>query len=76
MKSAYDIFISYRRKDAQGSDKGVHIARTIKQYLEIKGYKDGVLVCEDQRTTTGAPKTIRLTLDNEVIANGRDVGRL
>ena len=41
--------------------------------LEIKGYKDGVLVCEDQRTTTGAPKTIRLTLDNEVIANGRDV---
>lgn len=32
-----------------------------------------MLVCEDQRTTTGAPKTIRLTLDNEVIANGRDV---
>ena len=42
MKSAYDIFISYRRKDAQGSDKGVHIARTIKQYLEIKGYKGRV----------------------------------
>ena len=42
MDSNFDIFISYRRKDSAGSDKGVHLARTIKQYLEIKGYRDRV----------------------------------
>ena len=38
----YDIFVSYRRQDNRGSNQGVHIARTIKQYLEISGYKGRV----------------------------------
>ncbi len=39
---AYDIFISYRRKDCAGLTSGTDIARTIKQQLEIEGYKNRV----------------------------------
>ena len=39
---AYDIFISYRRKDCAGLTSGTNIARTIKQQLEIEGYKNRV----------------------------------
>ena len=39
---AYDIFISYRRKDCDGLTSGTNIARTIKQQLEIEGYKNRV----------------------------------
>ena len=39
---AYDIFISYRRKDCAGLTSGTDIARTIKQQLEIEGYKHRV----------------------------------
>ncbi|MBO5875270.1 MAG: TIR domain-containing protein [Alistipes sp.] len=39
---AYDIFISYRRKDSAGLTSGTNIARTIKQQLEIEGYKNRV----------------------------------
>ena len=39
---AYDIFISYRRKDCNGLTSGTNIARTIKQQLEIEGYKNRV----------------------------------
>lgn len=38
----YDIFISYRRKDCTGLTSGTNIARTIKQQLEIEGYKNRV----------------------------------
>lgn len=34
----YDIFISYRRKDATGNIAGRDIARGFKHYLEAKGY--------------------------------------
>ncbi len=39
---AYDIFISYRRKDSAGLTSGTNIARTIKQQLGIEGYKNRV----------------------------------
>ncbi len=39
---AYDIFISYRRTDGSGLTSGTDIARTIKQQLEIEGYKNRV----------------------------------
>ena len=39
---AYDIFISYRRTDNSGLTSGTNIARTIKQQLEIQGYKNRV----------------------------------
>ncbi len=39
---AYDIFISYRREDSQGLISGTNIARSIKQQLEIEGYKGRV----------------------------------
>ena len=39
---AYDIFISYRRVDKENRTSGTNIARTIKQQLEIEGYKDRV----------------------------------
>lgn len=39
---AYDIFVSYRRKDCAGLTSGTNIARTIKQQLEIEGYKHRV----------------------------------
>lgn len=41
--------------------------------LAVIGYRDGEKVCEDSRTTTGRPKRLRLTLDNDFCANGRDV---
>lgn len=36
------IFVSYRRTDLNGKNSGTHIARTIKQHLEISGYEDQV----------------------------------
>ncbi|MBE6750760.1 MAG: glycoside hydrolase family 2 protein [Ruminococcaceae bacterium] len=41
--------------------------------LSVKGYIDGKEVCEHKRITTGKPVSIRLTLDNEFEANGRDL---
>lgn len=35
MKKKYDVFISYRRKNADGNDEGTHIARTIKLSLDL-----------------------------------------
>ena len=35
MKKNYDVFISYRRKNADGNDEGTHIARTIKLSLDL-----------------------------------------
>lgn len=37
-----NIFVSYRRTDLNGNTSGTDIARTIKQHLEISGYKDQV----------------------------------
>lgn len=37
-----NIFISYRRRDLSGNISGTDIARTIKQHLEISGYKNRV----------------------------------
>lgn len=39
MASGYDIFISYRRFDAEGRTGGRDIARTLKLELEKRGYK-------------------------------------
>ena len=36
------IFVSYRRTDLDGKTSGTDIARTIKQHLEISGYKNRV----------------------------------
>ena len=36
------IFVSYRRTDLNGKTSGTDIARTIKQHLEISGYKNRV----------------------------------
>lgn len=36
------IFVSYRRTDLDGKNSGTDIARTIKQHLEISGYKNQV----------------------------------
>lgn len=36
------IFVSYRRTDRNGKNSGTDIARTIKQHLEISGYKNQV----------------------------------
>lgn len=41
--------------------------------LEVKGYRNGVLVASHRRVTTGRPETLRLTLDNTCTANGSDV---
>ena len=41
--------------------------------LEVKGYRDGILVASHIRTTTGKPETLQLTLDNTCCANGADV---
>ena len=41
--------------------------------IEVKGYKDGKLVAEDKRSTTGKAVALKLTLDNEFKANGRDI---
>ncbi len=40
--ASYDIFISYRRKDSRGHTSGTDIARSIKQQLEIDGYRNRV----------------------------------
>lgn len=39
----------------------------------VKGYKNGVVVCSDSRTTSDKAVKLNLVLDNEVSANGRDV---
>ncbi len=41
--------------------------------LCVKGYRSGVCVCEDSRETTGRPVALKLTLDNDFEANGRDM---
>ena len=41
--------------------------------LTVQGYRDGKLVCEDTRVTTGRPAKLRLTLDNDFRANGTDL---
>ncbi len=41
--------------------------------LSVKGYRDGKLVCEQTKETTGRPASLRLTVDNEFEANGRDI---
>ncbi len=40
--SSYDIFISYRRTDSKGETSGTNIARSIKQQLEMEGYRGRV----------------------------------
>lgn len=37
-----NIFVSYRRKDRDGNTSGTDVARTIKQHLEIVGYRGRV----------------------------------
>jgi beta-galactosidase len=41
--------------------------------LEVKGYINGKLVASDKRVTTCKPVALKLTLDNEFEANGRDI---
>ena len=41
--------------------------------LEVKAYREGKLVAEHSRTTTKAPASLRLTLNNEFKANGKDL---
>ena len=41
--------------------------------LEVKGYINGKLVATDKRVTTGKAVALKLTLDNEFEANGRDI---
>lgn len=41
--------------------------------LKVLGYLNGEKVCEHQRTTTGKPIGLKLTLDNEFEANGKDI---
>lgn len=41
--------------------------------LSVNGYRNGELVCSDMRETTGKAVALRLTLDNEFEANGRDM---
>ncbi len=41
--------------------------------IEVKGYRNGELVCGDSRTTTKEAKRLRLTLQNEFQSNGRDL---
>ena len=41
--------------------------------LKVNGYIGAETVCTDERVTTGDPVSLRLTLDNQVTANGRDI---
>ncbi len=41
--------------------------------LSVKGYRNGILVCEDTRETTGKAVALTLKLDNEFEANGKDI---
>lgn len=41
--------------------------------LKVKGCINGKVVCEDERKTSGAPKKLKLTLDNKFEANGTDI---
>ncbi len=41
--------------------------------LEVKGYKDGVLVATDEKETTKRPEKLRLTLNNDFSCNGKDI---
>ncbi len=41
--------------------------------LSVVGYINGEAVCEDVRQTTGKPVKLKLTLNNEFCANGRDM---
>lgn len=41
--------------------------------LKVLGYLNGEIVCEHQRITTGKPIGLKLTLDNEFEANGKDI---
>ena len=41
--------------------------------LEVKGYIGGKEVCCDKRITTGKPAALKLTQDNDFMANGSDI---
>ena len=41
--------------------------------LAVTGYRGGEAVAHHERVTTGRPERLRLTLDNDFTANGRDI---
>jgi len=41
--------------------------------LAVTGYRGGEAVAHHERVTTGCPVSLRLTLDNDFVANGRDM---
>ncbi len=45
----------------------------VKGELKAVGYCDGKKVCEHSRVTTGRPVKLKLTLDNDFKANGKDI---
>ncbi len=41
--------------------------------LSVKGYRNNIVVAEHERITTGKAKALKLTLNNEFEANGKDI---
>ncbi len=41
--------------------------------VSVKGYRNGEIVCVDERSTTGKAVSLRLKKDNDFEANGRDL---
>lgn len=65
--------ISLGKQDTSNYKRGQWYLKYTQGCLSAKGYKAGKLVCEDKRVTTGKAVGLKLTLDNEFSANGKDL---
>ena len=71
-----ELFLNGKSFGKQGIEKYGHGEWNVpyeKGELKVYGYRNGEKVCEDVRITTGKATTLKLTLDNDFEANGRDI---
>lgn len=62
MPSKYKIFISYRRRDSEGNESGTHVARAIKQRLQLSGYDEEVFFDYSEMTNDDFEQIILNTI--------------
>ena len=71
-----ELFLNDESQGRIGIEKYGHGEWNVKYTagaLKVLGYRNGQIVCEDVRITTGKAVGLRLTLDNDFKANGRDL---
>ena len=74
-----ELFLNGKSLGKKNIDKYCHGNYNINYYpgsLKALGFKDGKIVCEDERITSGHAKKLRLTIENSFEINGIDLAIL